>query len=111
MKNCLLYHLNADTSGDPTWNPGVSPELRQVFEKITKGSLSGKAGGKVAEDWKVNDQYVDTPDKGVVGIPFVVGYVEKAAFESTVEWRRAESRGPGLSRPARVVKFRGVSSW
>lgn len=81
MKHCGLYHLNAYTYGDPTWFPDMDPELRAMFNKVTKGSLSGKAGGEVTEDFKINGQYVDTPDKGVVGIPFFDGYVEKAALE------------------------------
>jgi arylsulfatase len=81
MKYCGLYHLNAYTYADPTWFPDMDPDLRAMFTKVTKGSLSGKAGGTVIEDFKINGQYVDTPDKGVVGIPFFDGYVEKAALE------------------------------
>lgn len=81
MKYVFLYHLNAYTYGDPKWFPAMSPELRKMFQEVTKGSLSGKAGEKPKEDWKVNGEYVNTPDKGVVGIPFLDGYVEKAAIE------------------------------
>jgi arylsulfatase len=81
MKHVGLYHLNAYTYADPTWFPDMDPELRAMFQKVTRGSLSGKAGGPVTEDFKINGQYVDTPDKGVVGIPFFDGYVEKAAIE------------------------------
>ncbi|WP_254510642.1 arylsulfatase [Anatilimnocola floriformis] len=81
MKYCGLYHLNAYTYADPTWFPDMDPELRNLFQKVTKGSLSGKAGGAITEDFKINGQYVDTPDKGVVGIPYFDGYVEKAALE------------------------------
>jgi arylsulfatase len=81
MKYCGLYHLNAYTYADPTWFPDMDPELRAMFEKVTVGSLSGKAGEKAKEDFKINGQYVDTPEKGVVGIPFFDGYVEKAAIE------------------------------
>jgi len=63
-----------------------------MFNKVTIGSLSGKAGEKPKEDFKINGQYVDEPGKsvtlhgvtypnGVVGIPFFDGYVEKAALE------------------------------
>jgi arylsulfatase A-like enzyme len=48
---------------------------------VTKGALSGTAGGKVSEDFKINGQYVNTPEKGVVGIPFFDEYVEKATIE------------------------------
>jgi arylsulfatase A-like enzyme len=81
MKYTFLYHLNAYTYPDPNWFPAMDPELRKMFQNVTKGSLSGKAGGKVTEDFKVNGEYVDTPEKGVVGIPFLDAYVEKAALE------------------------------
>ena len=81
MKHCLLYHLNAYTYGDPNWFPNMDPKLREMFDKVTKGSLSGEAGQKAKQDWKVNGEYVDTPEKGVVGIPFLDKYVEQAALE------------------------------
>jgi arylsulfatase len=81
MRYVGLYHLNAYTYGDPTWFPDMSPELREMFNKVTKGALSGKAGEKATEDFKVNGQYVNTPEKGVVGIPFFDEYVEKASIE------------------------------
>jgi len=92
MKYCGLYHLNAYTYGDPTWFPDMDPKLREMFQQITKGSLSGKAGEKAKEDFKINGQYVNEPGKnvtlhgvnypdGVVGIPFFDGYVEKATLE------------------------------
>jgi len=92
MKYVGLYHLNAYTYADPTWFPDMDPELREMFQKVTKGALSGKAGEKPKEDFKINGQYVDEPGKsvtlhgvtypdGVVGIPYFDGYVEKAALE------------------------------
>jgi arylsulfatase len=81
MKYAFLYHLNAYTYGDPNWFPGMSPELRATFDKITKGAMSGNAGEPAKQDWKVNGEYVDTPDKGVVGIPYLDKYVEQAAME------------------------------
>jgi arylsulfatase A-like enzyme len=92
MKYVGLYHLNAYTYADPTWFPDMDPELRSFFAKVTKGSMSGKAGEKPKEDFKINGQYVNEPGKpvtlhgvtypdGVVGIPFFDGYVEKAAIE------------------------------
>src|SRR5262245_53382739 len=56
MKYVGLYHLNAYTYADPTWFPNMSPELREMFAKITKGSLSGVAGKPVTEDFKINGQ-------------------------------------------------------
>jgi len=88
MRYAGLYHLNAYTYADPTWFPDMSPELREMFKKVTKGSLSGKAGEKAVEDFKINGQYVDKPDEnseeyptGVVGIPYFDGYIEKASVE------------------------------
>jgi arylsulfatase len=92
MKYVGLYHLNAYTYADPTWFPDMDPKLREMFQKVTTGSLSGKAGEKAKEDFKINGQYVDKPGEsvtlhdvtypdGVVGIPFFDGYVEKAAIE------------------------------
>ncbi len=80
MKYAFLYHLNAYTYGDPKWFPNMSPKLREMFNKITKGAMSGNAGEPAKQDWKVNGEYVDTPDKGVVGIPYLDAYVEKAAM-------------------------------
>jgi arylsulfatase A-like enzyme len=85
MRYCGLYHLNAYTYADPTWFPDMSPELRAMFARVTKGALSGNAGQPAREEFKINGQYVDTPvingKEGVVGIPFFDGYVEKAAIE------------------------------
>jgi arylsulfatase len=102
MKYVGLYHLNAYTYADPTWFPDMDPELRAMFQKVTTGSLSGKAGEKAREDFKINGQYVDEPGKsvtlhgvtypdGVVGIPFFDGYVEKAA----VEFLEKAAKDPG----------------
>jgi arylsulfatase A-like enzyme len=81
MRYAGLYHLNAYTYADPTWFPDMDPELRAMFARVTKGALSGKADEPAKEDFKINGQYVDTPDKGVVGIPFFDSYVEKAALD------------------------------
>jgi arylsulfatase len=81
MEHCLLYHCNAYTYGDPTWFPDMDPKLREMFDKVTKGSLSGNAGQPAKQDWKVNGQYVDTPEKGVVGIPFLDKYIEASGIK------------------------------
>jgi arylsulfatase len=81
MEHCFLYHCNAYTYGDPTWFPDMDPKLREMFEKVTKGSLSGNAGQPAKQDWKVNGQYVDTPEQGVVGIPFMDKYVEQSGLK------------------------------
>jgi arylsulfatase len=81
MKYCGLYHLNAYTYGDPKWFPDMDPKLRAMFNRVTKGALSGNAGQKAHEDFKINGEYVNTPDKGVVGVPFFDEYIEKAALD------------------------------
>jgi len=81
MKYAGLYHLNAYTYADATWFPDMSPELRAMFTKVTKGALSGNAGQAAREEFKVTGQYVNTPAQGVVGIPFFDEYVEKASLE------------------------------
>jgi len=81
MEHVFLYHCNAYTYGDPTWFPDMDPKLRKMFDKVTKGSLSGKAGEKAKQDFKVNGQYVDTPEKGVVGIPFMDKYIEQSGLK------------------------------
>ena len=81
MKYCGLYHLNAYTYGDPEWFPDMDPKLRDMFQKVTKGALSGNAGEAPREEFKINGEYVDTPNQGVVGIPFFDAYVEKAALD------------------------------
>jgi arylsulfatase A-like enzyme len=81
MQYAGLYHLNAYTYGDPTWFPDMSEDLRAMFQRVTKGALSGNVGQTAHEDFKINGQYVNTPQQGVVGIPFFDAYVEKAALD------------------------------
>jgi arylsulfatase len=85
MRYVGLYHLNAYTYADPTWFPDMDPKLREMFQRVTRGALSGKAGEAPHEDFKINGQYVNTPEvdgkEGVVGIPFFDRYVEKASLE------------------------------
>lgn len=81
MRHAFLYHCNAYTYGDSTWFPNMDPKMRDMFWKITKGSMSGNAGEKPHEDFKVNGQYVDNPSGGVVGIPFMDKYVEQDALD------------------------------
>jgi arylsulfatase A-like enzyme len=96
MKYCGLYHLNAYTYADPTWFPDMSPELRAMFQQVTKGAMSGNAGQPAREEFKINGQYVNTPvvngKEGVVGIPFFDEYVEKASLDYLD--RAAQSRDP-----------------
>ena len=100
MKYCGLYHLNAYTYGDPTWFPDMDPELRAMFEKVTKGSLSGKAGGSRQKTSRSTaSTWTPRPgEEGVVGIPFFDSYVEKAALEFLDDGRQvATSRSSSTS--------------
>ena len=81
MKYAFLYHLNAYTYTDPKWFPDMPDELRTMFQKVTTGALSGDAGQKPHEEFKVNGEYENTPEKGLVGIPYLDEYVEKAGME------------------------------
>jgi arylsulfatase len=85
MKYAGLYHLNAYTYADPTWFPDMPTELREMFQRVTKGAMSGNAGQPAKEEFKINGQYVNTPvvngGEGVVGIPFFDEYVEKASLD------------------------------
>jgi arylsulfatase len=92
MRAVGLYHLNAYTYADPTWFPDMDPELRALFQKVTKGVLEGVAGQPPKELFKLNGQYVDTPDKGVIGIPYIDAYIEKAAIDYLD--KAAKAKGP-----------------
>ncbi len=85
MKYVGLYHLNAYTYGDAKWFPAMDTSIRNMFLRVTVGALSGKAGEKPVEEFKINGQYVNTPTingkEGVVGVPYFDSYVEKAALE------------------------------
>ncbi|CAB3810252.1 arylsulfatase [Paraburkholderia fynbosensis] len=81
MKYAGLYHLNAYTYSDPKWFPDMDQQTRDLFVKVTRGMLSGKAGEKPHEDFKLNGEYQNEPDKGIVGIPFVDRYIEKAGLD------------------------------
>ncbi len=41
----------------------MDPKLREMFQRVTKGALSGNAGEAAREDFKINGQYVNTPDR------------------------------------------------
>jgi arylsulfatase A-like enzyme len=92
MKYAFLYHLNAYTYGDPAWFPAMPDSLREMFTKVTRGSLSGNAGEKAKQDFSVNGEYVNTPEKGVVGIPYLDEYIEKAALEFLDDAAKTPSR-------------------
>jgi arylsulfatase len=81
MRYVGLYHLNAYTYADPTWFPDMPAQTRAMFERVTNGALEGDAGQPAREVFKINGQYVNTLDKGVVGIPFFDDYIERASID------------------------------
>ncbi|WP_082935998.1 arylsulfatase [Tamlana sp. s12] len=58
MENVVLYHLNAYTYAFPSWNPEMSPEMAEFFQKATKGVLEGEAGKAVKEVSKVTPENI-----------------------------------------------------
>jgi arylsulfatase A-like enzyme len=40
MKYAFLYHLNAYTYGDPNWFPDMAPELRAMFDRVTRSQAT-----------------------------------------------------------------------
>ena len=85
MKALGLYHLNAHTHGDPLWFPAMDPDMRAMFNTVTKGALEGMPGQSAAETFKINGDYVDTPGvdgrEGAVGMPLLDRYAERAAMD------------------------------
>ena len=57
-------------------------ELRAMFTKVTKGALSGNAGEPARRiSRSTASMSTRRKDEGVVGIPFLDAYIEKAALE------------------------------
>jgi len=91
MEHAFLYHCNAYTYGDAKWFPDMDPKLREMFWNVTKGSMSGNAGQAAHEDFKVNGEYVDTPEKGLIGIPFMDKYVEQSGLKFLEEAAKSDA--------------------
>ena len=62
MKYCGLYHLNAYTYGDPTGSR-TCPMNCVTCSRRSPRFMSGNAGEAPHEDFKVNGQYVNTPEQ------------------------------------------------
>ena len=82
MKYVGLYHLNAYTYADPTWFPDMD---RRAAGDVRQGD-QGRAVRQGGRDRRMRTSRStastsNTPDKGVVGIPFFDEYVEKAALD------------------------------
>jgi hypothetical protein len=61
MKYVGLWHLNSYTYGDLNSVPG--PQVGAMYNRVTKGMLSGEAGEKSTEVFKINGEYINTPEK------------------------------------------------
>ena len=63
----------------------IEAAANQALKKVGWFSTINGAGETPHEDFKVNGEYVDTPvidgKEGVVGIPFLDAYIEKAGLE------------------------------
>ncbi len=79
MRNTFLYHLNAYTYPLESFNPDMSPKIREAFEKITTGLLEGEAGGPTREVAKIDDSNITEID--VMTTRVSVEYLEKLAKE------------------------------
>ena len=55
-------HLNAYTYPLESFNPGMDPNLRAYFEKVTTGLLEGEAGKPAREVAKINDDNISEID-------------------------------------------------
>lgn len=86
MKHALLYHLNAYTYGDPKWFPEMPAQLREMFQKVTKGALSGNAGQPPREEFRSMVNTLIRRSKAL------------SAFRI---WTPMSSERPRLSRPQR----------
>lgn len=58
MENVVLYHLNAYTYAFPSWNPEMSSEMSEFFQKTTTGILEAEAGQAVKEVAKVTPENI-----------------------------------------------------
>ena len=76
----------------------MSPDLRAMFQRVTKGAMPCSAGDPSHGDFKIDGQYVNTPAQGIVGIPFIDEYVEKASLDYLDRAAQARSRpGNGIT--------------
>jgi arylsulfatase A-like enzyme len=69
MEHVFLYALNGYTYADPNWFPDMPQDMRDMYNKVTKGSLSGEAGGEAKEDWKVDARTTIRPTRESSGFP------------------------------------------
>ena len=98
MKYTFLYHLNAYTYGDPNWFPNMSPELRAMFDKITKGSLSGKAGETPTQDFKVTASMSIRPTRA------------SSVFRSSTAMSRRRRWSSSMKRPSPTSRSSSTST-
>ena len=85
MNSWVFYHLNAYTYADPCGFLGCAGGPARLSGQSDQGDHERQCRRKAHEDFKVNGEYVDTPvingKEGVVGIPYLDEYIEKAALK------------------------------
>ena len=112
MRNVILYHLNAYTYAMPSWNPDMSPELLEYFQKVTTGILEGEAGKPTRQVSKVTDENIAELD--VTMTKTSLEYLEKHAkadkpFFMSINF--AKNHQPNLPAKAYVGKSTAKSKY
>ena len=107
MDNVTLYHLNAYTYADPTWHLNMGADERAYYKKVTKGAMTGKAGGKSKEANKILGK--DIPGLDIINTDFALKYIRKHAKGDNpffVSLNFAKNHQPSIAPP----KFKGKSA-
>ena len=100
MDNVTLYHLNAYTYADPTWHPDMSKEQRAHYQKVTRGALTGKAGGKSKEANKILGK--DIPGLDIINTNFALKYMREHAKSDNpffISLNFAKNHQPSIAPP------------
>ena len=107
MDNVTLYHLNAYTYADPTWHLNMAAEERAYYQKVTRGALTGKAGGKSKEANKILGK--DIAGLDIINTDFALKYIRKHAKSKKpffVSLNFAKNHQPSIAPP----EFKGKSA-
>jgi arylsulfatase len=105
MKNVTLYHLNAYTYADPTFNPDMPPELRATYAKALKGLMEGEAGKPAREVRKIDSKNIPLLDQGAEEA--ALAYLSSAARNGKpffISLNFAKNHQPNLPHPDFVGK-------
>jgi len=119
MYNVTLYHLNAYTYCSPTWNPTMSKKTLDMFRKVTKGVLEGKANkdGKIAQAKTViagKDVWEHISELDTLTEKAALDYIEKHAhdekpFYMSLNW--AKNHQPNLPAKEYAGKSTGKTKY